>query len=297
MTYSMKHLQYLVALAEEKSFSKAALQSHVTQSTLSLGIKELERQMNTALFERSRKNIIPTAAGQKAVSYAKEILKTSRSLASEMQIFTNPDAGPLRIGVIPTIAPYLLPQAIPILEDIFPASHVQIAEDTTETILHKIKGGRLDLGIIAFPVNTHDLEQRILFSEDFILAAPDAMSVPDMLTIDMLDKLDILLLREGHCLKDHVLSACHLPPEKQNRFFEAESLHTLLAMVNQGYGCTLIPEMAVNANLTTLFPHIKIHPFLHQSPSRQIGLVWRRADVRHPIFSTLSFPEAAERKT
>lgn len=291
MSYSLKHLQYLVAVSEEKSFSKAASRCNVTQSTLSLGIQELERQIDITLFERSRKNIIPTAAGYKAVGYAKEILAKSESFSEEMRGLTNPEAGPLRIGVIPTIAPYYLPKALPILEKAFPEGRFQISEDTTETIIHKITEGKMDLGILAFPIHSSDLDHRILFKEDFVLVTPKTTHLPQKMTTEIIEHLDILLLREGHCLKDHILSACKLPPEKQNRFFEAESLHTLLAMVNQGYGCTLLPDMAVRADLVKLFPDIKLRRFIDNPPTRQIGLVWRRTDIRRNTFGTVSLSQ------
>ncbi|PCI01188.1 MAG: hypothetical protein COB76_01875 [Alphaproteobacteria bacterium] len=199
----------------------------------------------------------------------------------------SPNAGPLRIGVIPTIAPYFLPQCLPNIEAHFPESDLRIAEDTTETILKKIKNGDLDLGILAFPVDTKDLEIRILFNESFVLAAPKSLKLKKTVSLESVQDANLLLLREGHCLKDHILSACKLPPEKQNRFFEAESLNTLLAMVNQGYGVTLLPEMAIKANIQTAYPHVKIHKFSAPAPVRQIGLVWRKTDIRRNGYLTL----------
>jgi len=287
--YSVKHLVYLTSLADERSFSKAAHVCNVTQSTLSLGIQELERQMGLTLFERSRKNIIPTPAGKKAIIHAREILQKQVEFTSDMQSMTNPNAGPLRVGGIPTIAPYFLPSILPKIEDSFPQANLQIAEDTTDVILDKIRIGTMDLGILALPIDTGDLETKILFEENFLIAAHDSHSYEKTTTMEALNEKDILLLRDGHCLKDHILSACHLPPEKQNKFFEAESLQTLLAMVNQDYGITLIPEMAVKSGVATSYKSIQIIPFHGEIPKRQIGLVWRRTDVRRRGYLNLDF--------
>lgn len=282
--YSIKHLQYLVAVEREQSFSKAAAACFVTQSTLSLGIQELERQMDVQLFERGRKTILPTAAGKIALNHAKQILNKSELMHTEMQQLTNPSAGPLRVGVIPTIAPYFLPQFLPQLEKLFTDSNLQIAEDPTETILRKIHEGKMDLGILALPVDIGDLDHVVLLEEDFVLAAPKTSKMPRTITLDNLSDQDLLLLRDGHCLKDHILESCKLPPEQQNQFFEAESLNTLLAMVNQGYGMTLLPQMAVKSHITKPFPHVVTKPFKSPAPTRHIGLVWRKTDIRANVF-------------
>lgn len=285
--YSVKHLQYIVAVGREGSFSKAAQACNVTQSTLSLGVKELERQMGAVLFERSRKNIIPTPAGVRAISIAEDIVLKNQELKQEIESLTNPNAGPLRLGAIPTIAPYFLPKFLPTVEREFTKSSVQVAEDTTEMILDKVQSGQMDLGILAFPVNTRDLEYRVLFEEDFVLAYPHQVKFKQGVDIDKISHDDLLLLRDGHCLKDHILSACNVPSVRKNQFFEADSLHTLLAMVNQGYGMTLLPKMAVDAGITKPYININVQPFSGDIPKREIGLVWRRADVRHGSYLNL----------
>ena len=292
--YSIKHLQYLVAVADEQSFSKAAQACFVTQSTLSLGVQELERQMGVTLFERSRKSIIPTPAGKKAIIHARTILEAQNTLKHDMTVMTDQGTGPLHIGIIPTIAPYFLPAFLPQIEYSFPDADLKISEDTTETILKKISEGDLDLGVLAFPITIGDLESHILFEEDFVLAAPKDMQVERELTLEDLQDHDLLLLRDGHCLKDHVLSACRLPPEKQNRFFEAESLSTLLAMVNQGYGVTLIPKMAIRAGITKPYPNVKTCPFTSPAPTRQVGLIWRRTDFRHDRYRKIDMQNKNE---
>lgn len=289
MTYSLRHLRYFVTIADTKSFSKAAKLCHVTQSTLSLGLKELERQMNLPLLERTRGNIIPTPAGQEILKLAKDILRQSDRLADAVAQLDDPLSGPLRIGAIPTVAPYILPRSLPVLEQSFPHSPIHIAEEPTAALVDKVESGELDLGVLAFPADTRGLETRILFTEDFVAAAPSSMDIGDTIKAENLDRYDMLLLRDGHCLKDHILSACRLPPDKQNMMFGAESLHTLLAMVNQGYGMTLLPRMALENGIHKPFPNLRIIPFASPAPSRQIGLVWRRSDVRALIFETLDF--------
>ncbi len=287
--YSIKHLQYIVAVGRAGSFSKAAHTCHVTQSTLSLGVKELERQMGVTLFERSRKNIIPTPAGARAINHAKDIVERNEMLKQDMESLVNPNAGPLRLGAIPTIAPYFLPQFLPTVEREFTKSSVQVAEDPTEMILDKVQSGKMDLGVLAFPIDTRDLEYCILFEEDFLLVHPHQVKFKNAVDIESLSHDDLLLLRDGHCLKDHVLSACNVPEVRKNQFFEADSLHTLLAMVNQGYGMTLLPKMAVDAGITKPYPHVEIKDFSGDVPKRQIGLVWRRADVRRASYLNLDF--------
>lgn len=289
MSYSIKHLRYFVTVVEAQSFSIAAKQCHVTQSTLSLGLKELERQMNVTLLERARGNLIPTPAGQEILMLAKTILAQSDSLSETVAKLDNPMAGPIRIGAIPTVAPYYLPHALSVIERALPQSPIHISEDTTKALVEKVETGVLDLGILAFPAETHNLETRTLFSENFVVAAPAKTDIPDTIPLDDLERYDMLLLRDGHCLKDHVLSACRLPPEKQNMMFGAESLHTLLAMVNQGYGLTLLPQMALDKGIAKPFTDIRIVSFKHPAPARQIGLIWRRSDVRAKLFETLDF--------
>lgn len=287
--YSTKHLQYLIALKDTGSFSEAATQCHVTQSTLSLGIKELERQMGVQLFERSRKNIIPTPAGVNVLIHAKNIIHQQKQLVNDIQSMTDPKSVPLRLGAIPTIAPYFLPVFLPLLDNQLPQSHIQIAEDTTETILEKIRKGEMDLGILAFPIDVQDLEYKILFEENFVIATHKSSSLNDNIKIENLSNEDLLLLRDGHCLKDHILSACKLQKSQQNQFFEADSLQTLLAMVNQGYGATLLPDMAITANITASYPNVRLIKFSGKTPQRKIGLVWRRTDVRRREYLSIDF--------
>ena len=302
MHYSIKHLHYCQALATHKSFSAAAKACNVTQSTLSLGIQELERQMDALLFERARGNVLPTAAGRLVLSHAAKILDISESLAAAITSRNGGGGAPIRVGVIPTIAPYLLPRFLPALETAFPQSPLRIAEDTTETIIAKIKNGDMDLGLLALPVDTDDLDTRVLFTEDFVLAFhkhrhPEFISgskisktlkqVQGDMTLEKLQNQELLLLREGHCLKDHILSACKLPPERQNQFFEAESLNTLLAMVNQGYGVTLLPEMAIQSGIEKSYPNIMVRKFTAPAPSRHIALIWRKTDIRRNDYLAL----------
>lgn len=289
MQYSLKHLNYLASLAKYKSFSRAAQACNVTQSTLSLGIQELERQMDLVLFERNRKNTIPTAAGNAALKHAQHILELSALMENDMDHIKNPNAGPLRIGIIPTIAPFFLPTALPILENQFPDSVLHISEDTTATILDKVKSGQTDLGILALPIASGDLETRVLFDETFVLAAHKDHNISDKVHVEYLSNLELLLLRDGHCLKDHVISACKLPKNKQSQFFEAESLQTLLAMVNQNYGVTLVPQMAIESGITKSYANVVTYPFHAPAPTRQIGLVWRRSDLRANAYLKVDF--------
>lgn len=277
MNPSVKQLSYLVALEQEQSFSKAAERCFVTQSTLSAGIKELETILGHTVVERSTRKVALTPFGEDILKSAIKILQEIDHIMMRAKSAQEPFAEPLRFGVIPTIAPYLLPDILPGLKEIFPALEMQLYEDLTEHLLDKLKNREIDVALMAFPYEKDGIESHIMFEEPFVLAAPKGRIKQKTVTLEFLNDKEILLLEDGHCLRDHALQACKLRNPAHKKTFSATSLATLIQMINHGYGMTLLPEMA--AIPSSLPDNIELVRFKPQQPSRQIGLAWRKGDA------------------
>lgn len=284
---SIRQLQYLAALAATGSFSKAAARCHVTQSTLSAGIAALEALLGQALADRGQRTVILTPLGRETLARGQVILNEAAQIVARARSLGQPLTGPLRLGVIPTIAPYFLPRLLPKVQEKFPALELQLQEDMTARLVAELMGGRLDLLLIAFPYKVAGMAQEILFAENFMLACPRGRwDVPPPVKIDQLKGRDLLLLEEGHCLRDHALAACRLQPVAEKKAFSATSLPTLIQMVGHGYGMTILPEMAVES--VRRQDHIDIFPFRDPVPQRQIGLAWRAGSPRAAEFKMLA---------
>lgn len=274
MQPTLKQLKYLTSIEENGSFSAAAQACFVTQSTLSAGIKELETLFDATLVNRANiRSIDLTPLGKTICVRAKSILRDVDAMMEETTGPKEPLSGPLRLGVIPTIAPYLLPNLLPKLQNAFPNLELQIQEGLSEDITAKLKQGTLDVILLAFPYHTPGAHQETLFDETFRLAAHKGRNVPKGFRIDQLENETLLLLEDGHCMRDHALSACSLqrPQERQN--FSATSLATLIQMVGHGYGVTLLPEMVVKSG--GLPDTIRTVPFKGTAPERRIGFAWK----------------------
>ena len=271
---TIRQLAYLIALQDEKSFSAAAEICHVTQSTLSAGIKELETVLGQRLVNRRGRRSTLTAFGAEVAARARIILDETDSLMARAKKMGAPMTGIFRLGVIPTIAPYLLPEILPLLHKEFPDLELQLHEDLSERLLARLDQGRLDAVLMAFPYETPGLEQKILFEEAFLLASPKTRKLPRTLTVKDLRPDDLLLLEDGHCLRDHALSACKLPAQKTRKTFSATSLSTLIQMVENGFGVTLLPEMAVKTGGIT--QKTRLTRFKKPVPTREIGLAWAK---------------------
>ena len=271
---TLRQLQYLIALSKYRSFSRAAQACCVTQSSLSGAIKELETTLATRLVDRDKRRVIITAAGEEAVARARRIVAEAEALLDWGHCGTGPLSGTLRLGVIPTIAPFLLPRLLPPLKTAYPCLALKLREETTAKLLDGLKAGELDAAIMAFPYETPGLETAIIGEDPLMLAEPEADSGPPRpaTTRDIADK-PLLLLEDGHCLRDHALAACALPTARVDEF-GATSLFTLTRMVEAGYGVTLLPRMAVDAGLCRN-TRLSVRPF--GAPGRQIGLAWRGA--------------------
>jgi LysR family hydrogen peroxide-inducible transcriptional activator len=273
---TLKQMQYLLALAEQKNFRKAAEMCNVSQPTLSAAIKEMENLMSADVLDRSRhKKVVFTPFGEEAIKTAKIILPSLDQLKESAKNLSAPLSGPIRLGLIPTIAPYLLPTILPFLQRSFPNIEWQISEGMSASLVTKMNEGSLDLAIIAFPYDIGDLAHKVFFEEEFICAArKDSFGKKKTLTLSDLEDKKLLLLEDGHCLRDHALSACKLQHKREEKALSATSLQTLIQMVGHGYGITLLPAMMIEAG--TMPKDVKLYRFKSPKPTRKIGVIWRK---------------------
>jgi LysR family hydrogen peroxide-inducible transcriptional activator len=285
---SLRQLRYLVELADRLNFRQAAEASFVTQSTLSAGIKELEALMGVQLVERDTRQVRLTAIGQEVVARARQLLASTQDLMALAKGAAEPLAGLLGLGVIPTIAPFLLPSLLPQLRRRYPRLRLHLREDLTERLLERLRSGQLDMAVIALPYATGDLLVRELFADEFWFVAreDDPQAQGKTVSVNRLDADNILLLEEGHCLRDHAIAACkaRAPGEAG---IEATSLNTLVQMIEGGMGVTLLPEMALNGGILK-GTHLVSRPFATHVPSRTVALVARPSSARKADFDLLA---------
>lgn len=284
---SLRHLQYLAALAETGSFSRAAVACNVTQSTLSAGIATLEELLGQPVVDRGQKRARLTPLGEDTLSRTRAILAQAEAIMDRARQGGAPLSGPLRLGIIPTIAPYLLPRLLPVLEDAFPALQLEIHEDLTDRLLARLAEGRMDLVLMAFPYKARSITKDMLFTEPLLLASPRGRwPTPPPVTPEQLKSHDMLLLEDGHCLRDQAVAACRLRPTGERKSFSATSLPTLIQMVGHGYGMTILPRMA--AETLAGQAAIDLFPFRKPVPQREIGLAWRTGHPRADEFKLLA---------
>lgn len=283
---SIRQLSYLLAIQEHGSFKKAADDCAVTQSTLSAGIKELENVLGHQLVNRNRKAATLTPFGIEVAEKAQEILEDTDRIVARSKLLNEPLSGPLRLGVIPTIAPYMLPDILPKMTESFPRLELQLFEDMTDKLLEMLNKNQIDLALMAFPYETPNLSQYFLFEEKFYAAVHENQQNSKIHSKDLKPD-NLLLLEEGHCMRNHALSACDLQIPKQRKTFSATSLPTLIQMVRAGFGMTLLPEMACQPE--TIPKGITLLPFEDKiPPTRQIGFCWRENDPRRKDYETLA---------
>lgn len=278
---SLRQLSYLVALADRLNFRAAAEAQFVTQSTLSAGIKELETLLGAQLVERDKRRVRLTAVGEEVAARARELLAGATDLTESARSAAAALSGPMRLGAIPTVAPFLLPEVLPPLRRAYPALKLYLREDLTERLLERLRAGGLDMALIALPYDTGDLHVRELFKDEFWYVAreDDAAASNKEVVIRKLDTGDIILLEEGHCLRDHAIAACGPRRGEWEAKIEATSLHTLIQMVEGGLGVTLLPEIALRAGILK-GTRLIARPFASPAPSRTLALVTRRASPR-----------------
>jgi LysR family hydrogen peroxide-inducible transcriptional activator len=278
---SLRQLSYLVALADRLNFRAAAEAQFVTQSTLSAGIKELERLLGVQLVERDKRHVRLTAVGEEVTARARELLAGATDLAESARSAAAPLSGPLRLGAIPTIAPFLLPEVLPPLRRAHPALKLYLREDLTDRLLERLRAGSLDIALIALPYDTGDFHVRELFKDEFwFVAREDDPAVREKeIAIRKVDTGEVLLLEEGHCLRDHAIAACGPRRGAWEAKIEATSLPTLIQMVEGGLGVTLLPEIALKAGILK-GTRLIARPFAAPAPSRTLALVARRTSPR-----------------
>jgi LysR family transcriptional regulator, hydrogen peroxide-inducible genes activator len=283
MLPTLRQLHYLKLLAEHGSFSRAAEAAHVTQPTLSAGVQELEKILGAPVVDRARAGVILTPIGEEAVSRASDILARAEDLVQAAKSAGQPLSGRFRLGVIPTIAPFLLPRALPALRTRFPKLKLFLREDQTLKLIAALKAGALDAALIALPYDTQGLETAIVGDDELMAALPanHPLVGSDPISPERLAGADLILLEDGHCLREHVLANCGVEPPKPNDegTFTATSLPTLVQMIGSGLGVSFLPAMAVESGLAEDAP-ISIRHVATAHPSRQIVVAWRAGSSR-----------------
>lgn len=285
MLPTLRQLQYLKLLAEHGSFSRAAEAAHVSQPALSTGIQELERILGAPVVERTRGAVILTAVGEEAVVRAEDVLARTEDMVEAAKNAGKPLSGRFRLGVIPTIAPFLLPAKLPGLKTAYPDLRLFIREDLTPRLVGALKAGQLDAAVIALPYDTPGLRHARIGFDEILGVAPAAhpLAAAETLKPSALDAADLILLEDGHCLRDQALTAFDLEAPRGEDVFAATSLHTLVQMVGSGLGVSFLPEMAVKAGLANT-PSVAVRRIQGRTkgapPNREIVVAWRAGSSR-----------------
>jgi LysR family hydrogen peroxide-inducible transcriptional activator len=285
---TVKQLQYLVALRRHGHFGKAADACFVTQSTLSAGLRELETLLGLTLVERTRRVVRFTALGEKIAEKAIRVLRETEELAEMARAQGRPLHGELRMGVIPTIAPFLLPTMLPRLRSQWPELKLYLREETSQAACEALHRGQLDCVLLALPFGCGEIDSTALFEDPLFVAYPSG-EAPAALSVEAaeIDETRLLLLEDGHCLKDHALSACNRPELRAHAAMMGTSLHTLVQMVDNGLGLTFVPGMAIEAGILS-GTGVEAKPLRSEHPYRRIALIWRRSSPREGEFRMLA---------
>lgn len=284
----LRDLEYLVAVDEERHFHKAAERCFVSQPTLSGQLKKLEDELGVMLIERTRRQVAMTDVGAAVAQQARIILAEVKAVKEIVQSFDDPMAGELHVGLIPTLAPYLLPRIMPGIRKQYPKLKLWLHEYQTSVLLEQLRRAELDLLILALPVDTDKFTEIHLFNEPFQLAVPkdEELAQQPMIALAELSKREMLLLEEGHCLRGQALDVCFMAGATENVGFHASSLETLRQMVAEGMGITLMPELAIPSRQSET-DTIRYLPFTDPRPSRQIGMLYRKGSYRKETFIKL----------
>ena len=278
---TLRQLAYLVEISSHLNFRAAAEAQFVTQSTLSAGIKEVETLLGVQLVERDKRHVRLTAVGEDVVARARDLLAAATDLAEAARSATRPLSGPLRLGAIPTIAPFLLPRVLPALRRAYGELQLYLREDLTSRLIERLRAGRLDVALIALPFDTGDLFVRELFRDQFAFVAREADPAVQEKEVALrkIDTGEMLLLEEGHCLRDHAIAACGPRRGRSESRVEATSLNTLIQMVEGGLGVTLLPAITLEAGILK-GTRLVARPISPPAPSRTLALVARRTSPR-----------------
>jgi LysR family hydrogen peroxide-inducible transcriptional activator len=284
---TLRQLRYLVALDEHRHFGRAAEACFATQSTLSAGLQELEGLLGVTLVERTKRKVLMTPLGGEVAARARALLRGAEDIADLARAHGRPLCGRLRLGVIPTIAPFLLPRVLPALRRAYPDLRLALREDLTARLLERLANGDLDVAVLALPYEAPDMEMEALFTDPFVLACPPGhpLAARDSIAGADLAGADLLLLEEGHCLRDHALAACSLPASRRGEGLLGTSLGTLVQMVASGMGVTLLPRLAVEAGILA-GTDLVTRP-VAGGGARLLGLAWRKSSARKEEFRLL----------
>lgn len=282
---NLRDLKYLTALADYQHFGKAATACFVSQPTLSTQIKKVEEELGVTIFERAPGNVMLTPIGEQIIARAREVLREVDEMVTLAKRSQDPESGEVRLGIFPTLGPYLLPHMVPALHKEFERIEWFLIEEKTDNLTEQLKQGKLDAALLAMPINDEQLTVAPLFKEEFLLATPKqhALSRDKHLEMNDLKGETLFLLDEGHCLRDQALEVCKLSGAREQQDFRATSLETLRQMVGTGLGITLLPKLAT-LPVVHGSEEIEVTPFVGEPPYREIAMVWRQSS---PITPTL----------
>jgi LysR family hydrogen peroxide-inducible transcriptional activator len=287
---NLRDLQYLVALAEHRHFGRAAAACFVSQPTLSTQIKKLEEELGVSLVERTPRKVLLTEVGRDIAIRARDVLGGVEQIRAVARRTLDPESGTVRLGIFPTLGPYLLPHALPLVRAAFPKLELLLVEEKTETVLRLLREGRLDAGILALPLHEDSLHSEFLFEEPFLLAVSEEHPLAHqqgLLKLRDLSNQNLLLLEDGHCLRDQALEVCHMAGAGEHSGFRATSLETLRQMVAANVGITLLPVTAVKPPVAPV-DGLHLIEFKGHAPSRRIAMVWRKSSAMHAFLQRLA---------
>ncbi|MUV13882.1 DNA-binding transcriptional regulator OxyR [Noviluteimonas gilva] len=286
---NLRDLRYLVALADHKHFGRAAEASFVSQPTLSTQIRKLEEELGVSLVERAPRKVMLTPAGRDIADRARRIVAEVEQMREAARRSRDPEAGTVRLGLFPTLGPYLLPHVVPRIRARFPKLELLLVEEKSDVILSRLRDGRLDAGLLALPIHDDQLHVEFLFEEPFLLAVPESHPLARRSHLALADLADerLLLLEDGHCLRDQALDVCQLAGAGEMRDFQATSLETLRQMVAANVGVTLLPTLAVKPPVARS-KDIHLIPFRDSHPSRRIAMVWRKSSAMSAFLERLA---------
>jgi len=277
---NLRALQYLIALADVRHFSRAAERCHVSQPTLSTQIRKLEDELDVQLVERHPRQVMLTPVGEEIVGRARTLLGEVEAIKAVARRSRDPHSGTVRIGIFPTLAPYFLPHVIPAVRAAFPRLTLRLYEEKTEDVIHMLGEGKLDAGLLALPLAEDWLDSRTLFEEPFVLAIPahhPLAAQKDVCVEDLADQ-ELLLLEDGHCLREQALEVCQLAGATEKLDFHATSMETLRHMVAANTGITLMPTLSIKPPLANT-ENLATRPFREPCPKRTIAMVWRKSSA------------------
>ena len=286
---NLRDLKYLLALADHRHFGRAAAACFVSQPTLSTQIKKLEEELGVSLVERAPRKVMLTPAGRDAVERARRIVAEVEQMKEAARRSQDPEAGTVRLGMFPTLGPYLLPHVIPRIRERFPDLELLLVEEKSDVLLSRLHEGRLDAALLALPVHDDQLHSEFLFEEPFVLAVSEShpLARRDSLSLAELNDQKLLLLEDGHCLREQALEVCRLSGANEKSEFRATSLETLRQMVAADVGITLLPTLAVKPPVVQS-RNIHLLGFSDSHPSRRIAMLWRRSSAMNGFLLELS---------